>query len=243
MAANKDSFDYLIAKIKHVDSPQTLSVKREMFSEENLNSHEAHITENNSTIRNNEKNNFLSPNSANPYIEDSDSNATCPLQIYSSTDPMKFLTVEMSSSNDSIEQSAVNHDTPKRRRKTNPISFNSVVNTENLSLENTLIHEKINFNNCSEESDLTGDRMDIDAIDSVSEYTKIELENRKSRLNFAENSRSDLKCNPEKYIEDSESRDSWQEELCDKGTDSIVQSIERLAEDNETIEDEDEDGK
>ncbi|XP_012215895.2 E3 ubiquitin-protein ligase RAD18-like isoform X1 [Linepithema humile] len=238
LAVNKDSFDHLIAKIKHADSPQKLSIRRKIFSKENPDdSHESHITENDSTIRDNEKSNFLSPNSANPYIEDSDSNATCPLQIYSSTDPMKFLTVELaSSSNDSTEQSAFIQETPKRRRKTNPVSFNFIVKTEE-SLENTLIHEKIISSN-SRECNFSEDRMDTDTIESVSKYTRIELENRERQVNSsAENSRSGLKYSPEKYIGDSESRDSSQRELCNKDTDSIVQDIESFVGDNESAED------
>lgn len=110
METHKDSFENLIKNIKRVDTTKRPSVRRSLLKEsiereinedvpdkcqkrENLDDSMTYI----------EQNDFNSLKS-DVYIEDSDSDSTCPLQMYSSTEPNKFFNIESSPSNNTVLQ-------------------------------------------------------------------------------------------------------------------------------------------
>ncbi|CAL7933831.1 unnamed protein product [Xylocopa violacea] len=105
---HKDSFETLIRKIKSVECAKKLSMQSKQ-SEENVNNKDdvppkrrAVANSLDDSMTHNEKND---PNSLDcvTYIQDSDSDTSCPLQMYSSTDPKQFLTVELDDSQSYIE--------------------------------------------------------------------------------------------------------------------------------------------
>lgn len=110
METHKDSFENLIKNIKRVDTTKRPSVRRSLLKEsiereinedvpdkcqkrENLDDSMTYI----------EQNDFNSLKS-DVYIEDSDSDSTYPLQMYSSTEPNKFFNIESSPSNNTVLQ-------------------------------------------------------------------------------------------------------------------------------------------
>lgn len=110
LETHKDSFENLIKNIKRVDTTKRPSVRRSLLKEsiereinedvpdkcqkrENLDDSMTYI----------EQNDFNSLKS-DVYIEDSDSDSTCPLQMYSSTEPNKFFNIESSPSNNTVLQ-------------------------------------------------------------------------------------------------------------------------------------------
>lgn len=238
MATNKDSFDQLIARVKH-DNSQKISVRRNILNKENSDiSQNDRVIENDSIIKDNHKTDFLPLNS--DYIEDSDSNTSCPLQTYSNENPMNFLTVELASSpNDSTDQCAFNHDSSNHQSNTSSDSFNSIIKTENLktktlSSENILIHDEITFNNRSRQCNVLENKMDIDTKKSVSELIKIKTENRE-QTNLPKKSESGTKYSSDKCVAYSEPKNRWQKKLCNENIDSIVEDIEHFVEDNDNI--------
>ncbi|XP_071639549.1 uncharacterized protein [Temnothorax longispinosus] len=238
LATNKDSFDQLIARVKHDDSSQKVSVRRNILNKENSDiSHNDRVTENDSTIKDAQKTDFLLLNSAN-YIEDSDSNISCPLQTCVSDNPMDFLTVELaSSSNDSIDQCASNHDISNHLNKTSPDLFNSTINTENIEIEkpseSILTREEITFDNRSRQCNVLENKMDIDNKRSVSELTEIETENGEQTKLFKKR-KSDTMYSSDKCVAYSEPRDRWQKELHNEDIDSITEDIEHIDEDSDS---------
>lgn len=239
MTTNKESFDQLIARIKYDNSTQKISIRRNILNKKNSDvSHNDHVTENDSSIKDSQKTDFLPLNS--DCIEDSDSNTSCPLQIYSNENPMNLLTVELaSSSNDSTDQCAFNRDSSNHLCKTNSDSFNSIIKTDNLKIEklsseSILIHKEINFNNRSRQYNILENEMDIDSKRSIRELIKIETESGE-QTNLSKKSRSDMKYNPDKCVAYSESKDKWQKKLCNENIDSVVEDIEYFVEDNDNI--------
>lgn len=238
MATNKDSFDQLIATVKHGNS-QKISVRRNILNKENSDIlHNDCVTENDSIIKSNQKTDFLPLNS--DYIEDSDSNTSCLLQTYSNENPINFLTVELaSSSNDSTDQCAFNHDSSNHQYKTSSDTFNSILKMENLetkklSSKSTLIHEEITLNNQSRQCNVLENKMDIDTKKSVSKLIKVETENRE-QINLSKKSESNMKYSSDKCIAYSESKNRWQKKLCNENVDSIVEDIEYFVEDSDNI--------
>ncbi|KAL2751762.1 E3 ubiquitin-protein ligase RAD18-like [Vespula maculifrons] len=76
---HKNSFESLISKIKNTGSSQKSSVRRSIFNEnEDSEASAVHST-----------------NCGNLDLQDSDSSLDCPLQMYSSENPMNFFTVEL----------------------------------------------------------------------------------------------------------------------------------------------------
>ncbi|XP_003707819.2 E3 ubiquitin-protein ligase RAD18 [Megachile rotundata] len=99
LEAHKNSFENLIKKIKNTESPKKLSARRSLLREypdnnENI-SRQAVAEDLDDSMVNTEKNDFQSLGSA-VYIQDSDSDTSCPLQVYSNTDLKKFLNDELS---------------------------------------------------------------------------------------------------------------------------------------------------
>ncbi|XP_071639556.1 uncharacterized protein [Temnothorax longispinosus] len=193
--------------------------------------------QNDSTIKDAQKTDFLLLNSAN-YIEDSDSNISCPLQTCVSDNPMDFLTVELaSSSNDSIDQCASNHDISNHLNKTSPDLFNSTINTENIEIEkpseSILTREEITFDNRSRQCNVLENKMDIDNKRSVSELTEIETENGEQTKLFKKR-KSDTMYSSDKCVAYSEPRDRWQKELHNEDIDSITEDIEHIDEDSDS---------
>ncbi|KYM78368.1 E3 ubiquitin-protein ligase RAD18 [Atta colombica] len=225
LTTNKESFDKLIVKLKHDNDPQKISVRR-ILNEENsdilLNDC---VAENNSTLKNDQTSDFLLLNSTN-CIEDSNSNTSYLLQ--SSKCPMDFLTVELdTSSDDSANQCAFNHDISNRSNTINPDLFNRTIKMENkkpeeLSSENILIHEEIISNNHSRQCDVLKNEIDIDTIKSISELVNMETKN-EEQTRLANRNRSATKYTPNKHVAHSELRDRWQKELRNENVDSIIE--------------------
>lgn len=209
--------------MKRPNSSQKLSVRRNILSEENPDVlYKDCVTESTSKIRDDEKSNFLALNSN---IEDS--NTFC-----SNMNPINFLTIELSSSsNDSIDQYASNH-ISNNSCKIEPILSNSIVKTENINNEellfpeNTVIHEKTISSNQSREYNATESGMVIDSKESVSEFIKIESENKRKTKLSVKRSRNNLKCSPSKRIAYSELKDGWQKESSNEEINSIEEDIE-----------------
>ncbi|KAI4473897.1 hypothetical protein M0802_015889 [Mischocyttarus mexicanus] len=84
---HKDSFESLISKIKRTENPQKPSARRSILNE--------NIVE--------EASAGYSTNSQNLDLQNSDSDVECPLQMYSSEDPMNFFNLKLLSSNEGIE--------------------------------------------------------------------------------------------------------------------------------------------
>ncbi|OAD52553.1 E3 ubiquitin-protein ligase RAD18 [Eufriesea mexicana] len=107
LEAHKDSFESLIEAIKSVGSSKKSSVRRSLLHERIQNNEE--IPQKRQVIAKNlddsiictEKDNSVSFNSA-VYIPDSDSDTSCPLQMYSSTDPKAFLNIELSPASNAL---------------------------------------------------------------------------------------------------------------------------------------------
>ena len=105
LETHKNSFESLIKKIKNISSPRKPSVRRNLLNES--------MEGNGSPLRGgaseasddsvNENNDFQSTNPG-VYIQDSDSDTSCPLQMYSSTDPKKFLNIPLSLSNNNVSK-------------------------------------------------------------------------------------------------------------------------------------------
>lgn len=246
MATNKDSFNQLIARVKHDNGPQKMFVRRNILNEENSDTLcKDHFAENDSAIEDDQRTELVLLNSIN-VIEDSNSNTSCPLQTYFGENTMNFLTVELgSSSNDSTDQCASNDEpqTSNHLYKTSLDSFNSInpenVKTEKLSFESVLIHEEITSNIQSRQSDVLENEMDIDTKKSISEFIKMETENRE-HTTLSKRSRSVLATNYGSY---SEFRDKQQKELRNEDLDSIVKDVEHFVEDSDNIEIQDNYGK
>ncbi|XP_011634348.1 E3 ubiquitin-protein ligase RAD18-like isoform X2 [Pogonomyrmex barbatus] len=242
-STNKESFDQLIAKVKHRNSSQKMSARRNILNKKDKKdsdiSYNDDAIEKNSTIGNGQKNDFLPLNSMN--IEDSDSNISYSLQI----NPMNFLTTELaSSSNDSIDQCASNDDTSNRLYETNSISFNSIIPTENIkidkpSFENTLVSEEMASSNSSRQYNVSEDEMDVDNKKSVFELFKIaEKKIEQTKLSVKRNENA-TKHSPNKYI--AYSKNEWQRELRDE--DLIEEDTEHFVKANDNIDFQDNFGK
>jgi len=239
VTTNKDSFDQLIARIKHDNGLQKMSVRRNILNEENFDiSYNDHVAENDSCIKDGYRTDFVPLNSTN-YIEDSDSSTSCPLQSYSNENPMDFLTVELdSSSNDSIDQCASNH-ISCHLNKTSPDSFNPVIKTENIkknidkmSSENILIHKEIISNNQSGQYDVLEDKMNIDIKISGSELMETENE---EQTRLSNRNRSGTKYSSDKHVADFELGNTLQKELYNENVDSIVEESKYFVEDSDNI--------
>jgi len=238
VATNKDSFDQLIARIKH-DNGQKTSARRNILNEENSDdiSYNDHVAEN-GCIKDGHRTDFVPLNSIN-YIEDSDSSTSCPLQSYSNENPTDFLIVELeSSSNDSMNQCASNH-ILCHLNTTSPDSFNSVIKTENIkknikkvSSENILVHKEIISNNQSGQYDVLENKMNIDIKISDSELMETENEEQTRLSNW---NRSGTKYSSDKHVADSEPGNRLQKELYNENIDSIVENSKYFIEDSDNI--------
>ncbi|XP_025270922.1 E3 ubiquitin-protein ligase RAD18 isoform X2 [Camponotus floridanus] len=229
LAANKDSYDELILKMKHPNSSRKLPVRRNILSKENSDTlYQDCVAESTSIIRDNEESNFLALNSN---IEDS--NMSC-----YNMNPTNFLAIELSSSsNDTNDQYASNH-ISNNSCKIERVLSNSNVKIENIQNEllfpeNTVIHEETVSSNQSREYNATENRMNIDSKESVSELIKIESKNkRKTKLSVKRN-RNNLKCSPMKRVAYPELKDERQKELHNEAIHSIVEDIEYLIGDSD----------
>ncbi|XP_011879522.1 PREDICTED: E3 ubiquitin-protein ligase RAD18-like isoform X2 [Vollenhovia emeryi] len=255
LTTNKDSFDQLIARIKYDNGPQKISVRRNILNKKH--SDNDCVMENDSTIKDRQKTHFLPLISTTNCIEDSDKdrqkthflplisttnciedldlNTSCPLQTYfnENPNPINFLSVELnSSSDDSTDQCASNHNILNYPCKTSPDSFSCTrkmesVKVEKLSPENILIHEEIT--NRSSQCDVSESKIDIDTKRSVSE---VETENGE-QTKLSKRDRSGPKTNLDKYVTCSEPKDRSQIELYNESVDIIVEDIDHIVEDSD----------
>lgn len=113
---HKNSFDSLINKIKSIQSSQKPSARRSLLMtsterDEDVSPKRQMMSENldNSMIHTEQIDLKLSNSAA--YIPDSDSDTSCPLQMYSSIDPNKFLNIELSSNNNVSSNKSENDQT------------------------------------------------------------------------------------------------------------------------------------
>ncbi|XP_068972294.1 E3 ubiquitin-protein ligase RAD18-like [Bombus flavifrons] len=104
LETHKNSFNSLINKIKSIQSSQKPSARRSLLMtsterNEDVSPKRQMMSENlDDSVIHTEQTDLKLSNSA-AYIPDSDSDTSCPLQMYSSIDPNKFLTIELSSNN------------------------------------------------------------------------------------------------------------------------------------------------
>ncbi|KAI4496244.1 hypothetical protein M0804_000054 [Polistes exclamans] len=84
---NKNSFESLISKIKCMENPKKPSARRSILNE-------------NVAV---EASSAYSTNSSNLDLQNSDSDVECPLQMYSSENPMNFFNSELLSSNEEVK--------------------------------------------------------------------------------------------------------------------------------------------
>ncbi|XP_029039329.2 E3 ubiquitin-protein ligase RAD18-like [Osmia bicornis bicornis] len=117
LEAHKNSFENLIKKIKDTEPPKKSSARRSLLREyvdDNKDiPQETEAEDLDDSMINIAQNDLQSLNSVG-YIQDSDSDTSCPLQMYSNSDPRKFLNVEFPSASDnnnvSQNQSELNSD-------------------------------------------------------------------------------------------------------------------------------------
>ncbi|XP_043266098.1 E3 ubiquitin-protein ligase RAD18-like, partial [Colletes gigas] len=101
----KDSFETLIRKIQRTDPPRNSFAKRNLLnehvqsSESILHIHEAKDENSDHSVTESDKNESMN---LVEYIEDSDSDTNCPLQVYSSTHSIKLHDAKLNSSNKDI---------------------------------------------------------------------------------------------------------------------------------------------
>lgn len=228
METHKDSFENLIKNIKHIDTTKRQSVRRSLLKEnieKEINEdvpNKCQTTENlDDSLIYTEQNDFNSLKS-NVYIEDSDSDSTCPLQMYSSTEPNKFFNVESSPSNTVLQNKSETSD------------------QENVDQEQSMLqsnHSPINkieknaFNDISTYDPLTQSIMVNTFCEDVSNNFK-DLSNtskyKKLRKNKESSSKNEIKQinSVSSNIKDLDSdRTLDQEERQDKKSKSILQDI------------------
>ncbi|XP_033338270.2 uncharacterized protein LOC117227274 [Megalopta genalis] len=102
LEAHKDSFECLIKKIKNTELQRSTNVRRnllnESFKDEKCVSPKPEtIPDSSDDSMNDTETSDLPSVKSTVFIQDSDSDTTCPLQMYSSNDPKKFLNLEFSS--------------------------------------------------------------------------------------------------------------------------------------------------
>lgn len=225
MAANKQSFEQLITKIKNADRPQK-SVRRDILSETNFEApRESRIIKNDS--RDNERSDFLTAtDSTDSYVDDPDSGASC-----SSINPTNFLAIEVSSSDAETDQHlhTSKQDSSNVSCTNNSVLINSIMKTENINTEwssiesistceeipyNKLSRDLTNVSQVEKQCNISEDRMD----ESPFELTRNNLENNeKAELSVKRNRNN---TDQEKYVMHSESGIKWKMELCNKVRDS-----------------------
>ncbi|XP_014477259.1 PREDICTED: postreplication repair E3 ubiquitin-protein ligase RAD18-like [Dinoponera quadriceps] len=232
----KNSFDQLIAKIRTADNSQKSPVRRNILSYKGNFVSAREDCAKDRTVEDGERSDSLP---ANPYIDDSDSNTSCPLQT--SENPMNFLKVDLSSSsNDNSNQYAptFKQDTSNFPCNFSSTSFGSIVKTKNIKTElssskDISIREEVASNLLDdtanvfhvEECDVSENRTNTDAKESFFKLAKTGSESRKGIELLAKRNDS-IQCNQEKYDTHSDSRDKWEEELSGKVTDPVVENIE-----------------
>lgn len=217
--------------MKHPNSLRKLPVRRNILSQENSDVYKDCVIESTSTIRDDEKSNFLTLN-----FNTEDSNTSC-----ANINPTNFLAIELSSSsNDSNDQYASNH-ISNNPCKIGPVLSNFNIKTENISNEllfpeSSVIHEETISSNQSREHNATESKMNIDGKESLSEL-KIERKNkRKTKLSVKRN-RNNLKCSPTKRVACPELKDEWQKEPHNEVINSIVEDYFIGDSDNSDIQD------
>ncbi|XP_076656288.1 E3 ubiquitin-protein ligase RAD18 [Halictus rubicundus] len=104
LEAHKDSFESLIKRIKSSELQRNPTVRRNLLNESfegykrTVQKSETIAESSDDSINDVDKNDLPSVNS-HAYIQDSDSDSACPLQMYSSSDPKKCLNIEFPCNN------------------------------------------------------------------------------------------------------------------------------------------------
>jgi len=214
VADNKDSYNHLIMKIKRTNKSRKLPVRRNILSNKNSDVAYKDCIAESSSIS---ENDFLSLDTADLHNDDSDSNASCPLQKYSSEHPTNFLTIELSSSsNDSTDQYASNN-TSYHSSKISPLSRNSVVKKEIMETdENALTHVKMASSCYSNEPNVSENRLNSDTKESIREFIRSESENREKTVLSPKRRKYDTSCSPEKRVIYSKFKVKLQKDLSDE---------------------------
>lgn len=107
METHKNSFESLIKQIKSIDSSKKPLARHNLLTEntesnEDIPHKRQTMTENLNDSMICTKETDIQLSNSDIYIPDSDSDTSCPLQMYSSSDPKKFLNVELSSGNNNV---------------------------------------------------------------------------------------------------------------------------------------------
>jgi len=215
VADNKDSYNHLIMKIKCTNKSRKLPVRRNILSNKNSDRAYKDFVAESSSIS--EKSDFLSLDPVDPHNDNSDSNASCPLQKYSSEHPTNFLTIELSSSsNDSTDQCAFNN-TSYPSCTISPLSRNTVVKKEFMETdENALTHVKMASSYYSNEPNVSEDRLNNDAKESICEFIRNESENREKTVLSPKRRKYDTTCSPQKRVIYSKFKVKLQKDLSDE---------------------------
>ncbi|KAK9298774.1 hypothetical protein QLX08_008025 [Tetragonisca angustula] len=107
LETHKNSFESLIKQIKSIDSSKKPPARHSLLTEstesnEDIPHKRQTMTENLNDSMICTKETDIQLSNSDIYIPDSDSDTSCPLQMYSSSDPTKFLNVELSSANNNV---------------------------------------------------------------------------------------------------------------------------------------------
>lgn len=167
---NKNSFESLISKIKNTEKVQKPQARRSILNE----------------AVSSDLSNVQLRNSENLDLEDSDSSLACPLQIYSSEDPMNFVAVELSSSSNDKDES-INYATDEKEatieytgffhseiKKTNVANKRSILYTDKPSTSSTTAGSK---KSCIE----INSHNNIESTSSEAQSTSLETKERLER--------------------------------------------------------------
>ncbi|CAK9795680.1 E3 ubiquitin-protein ligase RAD18 [Anthophora quadrimaculata] len=246
LETHKDSFENLIKKIKSIDTPKKSSVRRSLLKEsiennEDIPHKRQAVTENLDDSMIDVKHSAIqSPNSA-VYIQDSDSDTSCPLQMYSSTDPQKFLNIELSPSNnnDSYNKSEINYEGHNNAQEFKSSNLNIKINeTEEHDSSDALSDTSISSVQTQpiSETSFYSDRLkeDYPNLSSTSKYKKLLQRKKnlslKSEMKWMETvttSMKDFDCDStvnEEEEEDEKPTPVLQDILCDLSSNDSTDS-------------------
>lgn len=229
---HKNSFDSLINKIKSVQSSQKPSARRSLLMtsterNEDVSPKRQMISENlNDSMIHTEQTDLKLSNS-DAYIPDSDSDTSCPLQMYSSIDPNKFLTVELSSDNNVSGNKSENDET-NDDQKASIFNYSSMkINDAEKSnssdaFSDTSIHDKITESEMKNSSYKNTLKSNLKNSPNTSKYKKLLQRRKKSSLKNeveqTESASTSMKCLDSDSISD-------QKEEGDERSKSILQDI------------------
>ena len=154
METHKNSFESLIKQIKSIDSSKKPPARHSLLTEstesnEDIPHKRQTMAENLNDSMIYTKETDIQLSNSDIYIPDSDSDTSCPLQMYSSTDPKKFLNVELSSPNNNVLRNKSENDQTNIAQEVSTFSNYSPIKTNEVeksdssdALSDTSIYDK-----------------------------------------------------------------------------------------------------